>query len=133
MLKRGIQIKKFLLVAVALLFAVQMNLMDVNAASSTAWNLRFTKGAPTSDNVTIWSKTVRATQDTAYMSVTSFSSDNADAMAGAYVNGVWAPVTRTASKVCTQNVKSGSNITGKMQITKTSNLIYFKSAGKFYY
>lgn len=133
MMKKGIQIKKFLLVAVALLFAVQMNLMDVNATSS-GWSLRFTKGAPASDNITSWSKTIVTKKKvTTYLSVTSFSSDNSMAMAAASTNGTWLMVTCPVDQIAARTVKAGKSVTGRMKITNTSNLIYFKSAGKFYY
>lgn len=96
--------------------------------------MRFTKGAPTSDNVTSWSKTIKADKAvTVYLSVTSFSSDNSQAMAAASTNGTWIMVTKPVSKIADRTVKKGASVTGKMKITNTSNLIYFKSAGKFYY
>lgn len=133
MLKKEIQIKKLLLGMFMLLFVVQVSLLDVNA-TSTGWTLRYSKGAPTSDNITSWSKTVKASQSgTAYLSVTSFSSDNSNAMAAANTYGTWIMVTKPVSKIAQKSVKKGDTVTGRMKITNTSNLIYFKSAGKFYY
>ena len=134
MMKKEILIKKFLLLVFALLFVVQISFMDANAAS-TGWSLRFTKGAPSSENVASWSKTVTATTTSAYLSVTSFSSNSGSAMVAVKNGGSWVMVTRTADKIATRNVKKGNSITAETKITNTNinGMNYLYSSGKFYY
>lgn len=60
--------------AVLCLSALMSNPLSVSAAQ-TGWNLRYIKGAPTSENVTKWDYRAKVTQSVTSMSVTSISGD----------------------------------------------------------
>lgn len=128
MKKKEIKIKRNLLLAFVLLFALQINFMDAKAADGeTPW------GVTNAD----WTASVKATaRGTAYFSVNKFERDAEapGAQLKLNINGVVAYVSSSPiSKVAIATTKKGDVVNAMAGSRYVGDRSYVRGSGIFYY
>lgn len=134
--KKSRWIERLMVAVLLVAMAFQIEGTSSQAATS-GWSLRFAKGAPTSAQVTSWSKTAKAKKTKPSMKVSSFSARDTGGGNNGWVYlkvpGIGSFVNRPTAVKATGTVRVGKPVTGKATITNTNILNNLKASGSFTY
>lgn len=122
--------KKMLVTMLVLSLVSTATVINANAESKH-YSLRYIVGAPTSENITSWTKTVTATYQFTSATVESITSGCAVRLYSS--NGIEADKSTTSGSVTSRKTKPGTRVTIKASFAKHGTTATQKITGDFIY